>query len=100
MIDTADLDHLRAQRLLADQRRIIALRTNMNLGQTVRFLDWRDGQMRNGKVVAMKERRSPCMRNAARVEAALCSRGTAACDGTADGGSGTAEAATGHSLVQ
>ena len=40
------------ERLLADPRRIIAVRTNMNLGQTVRFLDWRDGQMRNGKVVA------------------------------------------------
>ena len=37
---------------MADPRRIIAVRTNMNLGQTVRFLDWRDGQMRNGKVVA------------------------------------------------
>ena len=42
-------------RLLADPRRIIAVRTNMNLGQTVRFLDWRDGQLRNGKVVAMKD---------------------------------------------
>jgi hypothetical protein len=27
----------------------------MNLGQTMRFLDWRDGQMRHGKVVAMKD---------------------------------------------
>ena len=43
------------ERLLADPRRIIAVRTKMNLGQTVRFLDWRDGQMRNGKVVAMKD---------------------------------------------
>jgi hypothetical protein len=43
------------ERLLADPRRIIAVRTNMNLGQTVRFLDWRDGQMRSGKVVAMKD---------------------------------------------
>jgi hypothetical protein len=43
------------ERLLADPRRIIAVRTNMNLGQSVRFLDWRDGQMRNGKVVAMKD---------------------------------------------
>jgi hypothetical protein len=43
------------ERLLADPRRIIAVRTNMNLGQTVRFLDWRVGQMRSGKVVAMKD---------------------------------------------
>jgi hypothetical protein len=41
------------ERMLADPRRIIAVRTNMHLGQTVRFLDWRDGQMRNGRVVAM-----------------------------------------------
>ncbi len=43
------------ERLLADPRRIIAVRTNMHMGQTVRFLDWRDGQMRQGKVVAMKD---------------------------------------------
>ena len=43
------------ERMLADPRRILAVRTKMNLGQTVRFLDWRDGQMRNGKVVAMKD---------------------------------------------
>ncbi len=40
-------------RMLADPRRIIAVRTNMNLGQTVRFLDWRDGQLRSAKVLAM-----------------------------------------------
>ena len=40
-------------RMLADPRRIIAVRTNMHMGQTVRFLDWRSGQMRNGRVVAM-----------------------------------------------
>ena len=41
------------ERMLADPRRIIAVRRNMHLGQTVRFLDWRDGQMRNARVVAM-----------------------------------------------
>ena len=41
------------ERMLADPRRIIAVRTNMHMGQTVRFLDWRSGQMRNGRVVAM-----------------------------------------------
>jgi hypothetical protein len=41
------------ERMLADPRRIIAVRTNMHMGQMVRFLDWRDGQMRNGRVVAM-----------------------------------------------
>jgi hypothetical protein len=43
------------ERMLADPRRIIAVRVNMHLGQTVRFLDWRDGQMRNGRVVALKD---------------------------------------------
>jgi hypothetical protein len=43
------------ERMLADPKRIIAVRTHMHLGQTVRFLDWRDGQMRNGKVVAMRD---------------------------------------------
>jgi hypothetical protein len=41
--------------MLADPKRIIAVRANMHLGQTVRFLDWRDGQMRSGKVVQMRE---------------------------------------------
>jgi hypothetical protein len=41
------------ERMLADPRRIITVRTNMHMGQTVRFLDWRSGQMRNGRVVAM-----------------------------------------------
>ncbi|MBS0303014.1 MAG: hypothetical protein JSR16_12730 [Proteobacteria bacterium] len=43
------------ERLLADPRRIIAVRKNMHLGQTVRFVDWRDGSLRQGKVVAMRE---------------------------------------------
>ena len=34
---------------------IIAVRANLHLGQTVRFLDYRDGQMRSGKVVALKD---------------------------------------------
>jgi hypothetical protein len=41
------------EHMLADPRRIVAVRTNMHMGQTVRFLDWRDGRMRNGRVVAM-----------------------------------------------
>jgi len=43
------------ERMLADPKRIIAVRTHMHLGQTVRFLDWRDGQMREGKVVQMRD---------------------------------------------
>jgi predicted RecA/RadA family phage recombinase len=43
------------ERLLGDPRRIVAIRKDMHLGQTVRFLDWRDGQMRTGKVVALKD---------------------------------------------
>lgn len=43
------------ERLLADPRRIIAVRKDMHLGQTVRFLDWRDGSLREGKVVALRD---------------------------------------------
>lgn len=43
------------ERMLADPRRIIAVRANMHLGQTVRFLDYRDDQMRSAKVVALKD---------------------------------------------
>jgi hypothetical protein len=52
-----ELFHLNTliERMLADPRRIIAVRVNMHLGQTVRFLDWRDGQMRNAKVTAMND---------------------------------------------
>jgi hypothetical protein len=43
------------ERMLADPKRIIAVRLNMHLGQTVRFLDPRDGEMRSGKVVDMRD---------------------------------------------
>ena len=43
------------ERLLADPRRILAVRKNLHLGQTVRFMDWRDGSLREGKVVAMRD---------------------------------------------
>jgi hypothetical protein len=41
-------------RLLADPKRIVAVLNQLNLGKSVRFMDWRTGQMRSGKVVAMK----------------------------------------------
>jgi hypothetical protein len=52
-----ELFHLQSiiERMLADPRRIIAVRVNMHLGQSVRFLDPRDGQMRSGKVVDMRD---------------------------------------------
>lgn len=43
------------ERMLADPRRIVQVRKDLHMGQTVRFMDWRDGQMRVGKVVAMKD---------------------------------------------
>ena len=41
--------------MLADPHRIIAVRATCTWGRRVRFLDWRDGQMRSGKVVAMQD---------------------------------------------
>lgn len=43
------------ERMLADPRRIAQIRKDLHLGQTVRFMDWRDGQMRTGKILAMKD---------------------------------------------
>jgi hypothetical protein len=43
------------ERMLADPRRILQVRKELHLGQTVRFMDWRDAQMRVGTVVAMKD---------------------------------------------
>ena len=42
-------------RLLADPRRIAAVRSKLNLGKSVRFMDWRTGQMRAGRIVAIKD---------------------------------------------
>ncbi|HRA62193.1 MAG TPA: hypothetical protein PLY50_06190, partial [Burkholderiaceae bacterium] len=39
-------------KLLADPRRIVAVRNRLNLGKAVRFMDWRTGEMRAGKVMA------------------------------------------------
>jgi hypothetical protein len=44
------------EQMLADPRRILAVRKELHLGQTVRFMDWRDGQMRTGKVIELKDR--------------------------------------------
>jgi hypothetical protein len=41
-------------RLLADPRRIVATLKKLNLGKSVRFMDWRTGEMRSGKVMAIK----------------------------------------------
>ena len=41
--------------MLADPRRGLAARANLHLGQAVRFVDFRDGQMRRGKVIALKD---------------------------------------------
>jgi hypothetical protein len=41
--------------MLADPRRGLAARADLHLGQTVRFVDFRDGQMRSGKIIAFKD---------------------------------------------
>jgi hypothetical protein len=56
------------ERMLADPKRIIAVRAHMHLGQTVRFLDWRDGQMHEGKVVQMRDTQVVLLQAATRRE--------------------------------
>lgn len=41
--------------MLADPRRGIAARAKLHLGQTVEFVDFRDGQVRRGKIIALKD---------------------------------------------
>ena len=41
--------------MLADPRRGIAARASLHLGKPVQFVDFRDGQMRRGKIIAMKD---------------------------------------------
>ena len=41
--------------MLADPRRGLAARASLHLGQPVRFVDFRDGQMRSGKIIAFKD---------------------------------------------
>ena len=55
-------------RLLADPRRIIAIRNRLNLGKTVQFMDWRTGQMRPGKVIAIKDTQVTLQDDASRTQ--------------------------------
>jgi len=41
--------------MLADPRRSLAARASLHLGQSVRFVDFRDGQMRSGKIIAFRD---------------------------------------------
>lgn len=41
--------------MLADPSRGIAARASLHLGQTVQFVDFRDGEMRRGKIIAMRD---------------------------------------------
>jgi len=55
-------------RLLADPRRIVAIRNKLNLGKSVQFMDWRTGQMRSGKVVAIKDSQVTINEEASRLQ--------------------------------
>lgn len=59
------------ERMLADPKRIVQIRKDLNLGQTVRFMDWRDGQMRSGKVVAMKDTQATILEDGSRTSWAV-----------------------------
>lgn len=41
--------------MLADPRHGLAARAELHLGQAVRFVDFRDGQMRSGEIIAAKD---------------------------------------------
>lgn len=54
------------ERLLADPKRIVQVRRDLHLGQSVRFLDWGSAQMRTGVIVAMKDTQVTIQDDAAR----------------------------------
>lgn len=41
--------------MLADPKRGLAARASLHLGQPVRFVDFRDGQIRQGKIIAFRD---------------------------------------------
>lgn len=41
--------------MLSDPRRGLAARATLHLGQSVRFVDFRDGQIRQGKIIAFRD---------------------------------------------
>lgn len=41
--------------MLVDPRRGLAARATLHLGQSVRFVDFRDGQLRQGKIIAFRD---------------------------------------------
>ena len=54
------------QRMLADPKRIVQVRNDLHQGQMVSFIDGRDGRMRTGKVVAMKDTQATIQEDATR----------------------------------
>ena len=53
-----DLFRLRSviDRKLEDPKRILSVRKHLRLGQSVRFVDWRNGDWRTGTVLALRDR--------------------------------------------
>jgi hypothetical protein len=39
--------------MLADPKQVVQVRKDLHMGQTVRFMDWRDGRIRVGRIIAM-----------------------------------------------
>jgi hypothetical protein len=54
------------KRMLADPKRTLLVRKDLHMGQTVRFMDGCDGQMRVDPVVAMKDTQLTIQKQATR----------------------------------
>ena len=52
--------------MLADPRRSVTACANLHLGQPVQFVDFRDGQMRLGKIIAMRDTQATVMEEGTR----------------------------------
>ena len=63
--------------MLADPRRGIAARASLHLGQAAQFVDFRDGQMRRGKIIAIKDTQATVLEEGTRRTWKIALRGDA-----------------------
>ena len=58
-------------KLMADPRRIVQARSQLHMGQLVKYWDWGTGKLREARIAAMKDRQVTLKANSA---SACCTR--------------------------
>jgi hypothetical protein len=70
MASSLDLFRLRSgiDRMLDDPKRIVPIRAQLHIGQSVRFFDGQRGEMRSGRITAMRDRQIVVHEDGTRLE--------------------------------